>query len=346
MTALSLHDLTRQFAGAGGLAVDRLTLSVAPGSLTALLGPSGCGKTTVMRMIAGLDTPTAGDVQIGGRSVLGLPPERRGAVMVFQNHLLFPFQTVAENVGFGLRMRHVPKPEIARRVAKMLALVQLPDVGARRPADLSGGQQQRVALARALVVAPQVLLLDEPLSQLDAHLRHDMRDLIRSLQQQLAITTLFVTHDQDEAVMLADRVALMLDGRLRQHDAPAAFYDRPADAAVVRFFGGQNLVPGRAVAGRFDCALGQLALPEGVADGPGLLTIRPESLRPGPGENAVTALVTARSYLGAGVRLTLQVQGTQLQAMLRHDEAAGLGVGDSLLLRLPRQALWVVPPEG
>ncbi|MCA9784892.1 MAG: ABC transporter ATP-binding protein, partial [Candidatus Cloacimonetes bacterium] len=178
----------------------------------ALLGPSGCGKTTTMRMLAGLLQPSSGDIRFEGKSVMAVPPERRGAVMVFQKHLLFPHMSVAENIGFGLKMRGMGKAEIARRVGAMLALVQLPGYEKRRPHQLSGGQQQRVALARALVIEPTVLLLDEPLANLDANLRLEMRKLIRNLQQELNITTFFVTHDQEEAVMLADRVALMVDG--------------------------------------------------------------------------------------------------------------------------------------
>jgi ABC-type Fe3+/spermidine/putrescine transport system ATPase subunit len=343
MTAVSIQNLTLRYPGSPNDTVANLSLDIPTGSLTALLGPSGCGKTTTMKIIAGLLQPTTGDVQFDGTSILQTPPERRGAVMVFQNHLLFPTLTVAENVGFGLKMRHVPRPEIARRVAEMLALVQLPDMGPRRPADLSGGQQQRVALARALIVAPRVLLLDEPLSNLDAHLRAEMRDLIRSLQQRLNITTLFVTHDQEEAVALADNIALMLDGRLRQHSAPQAFYQNPADRTVARFFGGVNFVPGHALGHVFTSALPDLTLPPHMLQGPGTLTIRPESIRLGPGENTLQARVTGRVFRGTQTRLHLGVGGVTLLADLPPDQTASIAPGSALTIHLPPAALWIMP---
>ncbi|MGQ0564208.1 MAG: ABC transporter ATP-binding protein [Gemmobacter sp.] len=344
MTRVLLSDLTKTYAGAASPALDRLSLDIASGELTALLGPSGCGKTTTMKMIAGLLEPTSGDITFDGRSILRDRPEDRGVVMVFQNYLLFPYMSVADNVGFGLRMRKVPKDRIAARVAEMLALVKLPDLGARRPADLSGGQQQRVALARALIVKPKVLLLDEPLSNLDAHLRIEMRDLIRGIQKDLGITTIFVTHDQEEAVVLADRVALILDGRLRQYDVPDAFYRRPADAQVAGFFGGRNLIAGRVAGGRFEGPLGPLTLPPGLPDGPGTLTFRPESLRLGTGaQNTLTCTVQDRLYLGTQTRLRLTLGETALEAVLSPDLVDGIAPGDSITVNLPPPSLWVMP---
>jgi ABC-type Fe3+/spermidine/putrescine transport system ATPase subunit len=343
MTNVSIQNLTLRYPKATADTVADLSLTIPTGSLTALLGPSGCGKTTTMKIIAGLLAPTTGDVTFDGASILQTPPERRGAVMVFQNHLLFPTLTVAENVGFGLKMRHVARAEIARRVAEMLALVQLPEMGTRRPGDLSGGQQQRVALARALIVQPRVLLLDEPLSNLDAHLRTEMRDLIRSLQQRLRITTLFVTHDQEEAVALADQVALMLNGHLRQHDTPQAFYQRPADQTVARFFGGVNFVPGVVTGQGFASALPPLRLPEGIPQGPGTLTIRPESIRLGPGENTLQAEVTDRIFRGTQTRLHLNVSNTTLFADLPPDQTASITPGTDLTIHLPPAALWIMP---
>jgi ABC-type Fe3+/spermidine/putrescine transport system ATPase subunit len=347
MTRVVLSGLTKSYPGAPLPALDRLDLDVPRGELTALLGPSGCGKTTTMKMIAGLLAPTSGDITFDGRSVLRDAPEDRGAVMVFQNHLLFPTMSVADNVGFGLRMRKVPKAEIARRVTGMLELVRLPDLGARAPSELSGGQQQRVALARALVVKPNVLLLDEPLSNLDAHLRLEMRDLIRSLQRSLGITTIFVTHDQEEAVVLADRVALILNGRLRQYDAPDAFYRRPADAEVAAFFGCRNLVQGVSAGGIFECALGRLRLPEGSRTGPGLLTVRPEAVRIGAAAiNAFEARVTDRLYLGTQTRLALAAGGVTLEAVLPPDLVAKVAPGDAITMNLPPASLWVMPHTG
>ena len=345
MTRVRLTDLTRTYPGAAAPALDRLTLDVPAGELTALLGPSGCGKTTALRMIAGLLEPTSGDIAFDGVSILRQRPEHRGVVMVFQNPLLFPTMSVADNVGFGLRMRKVPKDEIAARVAEMLALVKLPDLGRRRPSDLSGGQQQRVALARALIVRPRVLLLDEPLSSLDAHLRIEMRDLIRGIQRELGITTIFVTHDQEEAVVLADRVALILNGRLRQHDLPDAFYRRPADAEVAAFFGGRNLLAGTSLDGVFDGPLGRLALPDGARTGAGLLTFRPESVRIGPGPvNTLEVQVTDRLFLGTQTRLTLAHGAARFEAVLSPDLACGIGPGDALTIHLPPASLWVMGP--
>jgi ABC-type Fe3+/spermidine/putrescine transport system ATPase subunit len=343
MTDLAIQNLTLRYPGAGIATVEDLSLTVPTGSLTALLGPSGCGKTTTMKIIAGLLRPDAGDVRFDGQSILRTPPERRGAVMVFQNHLLFPTLTVGENIGFGLKMRGLPRPEIAARVAEMLALVQLPDMGPRRPAALSGGQQQRVALARALIVQPRVLLLDEPLSNLDAHLRAEMRDLIRSLQQRLKITTLFVTHDQEEAVALADQVALMLNGRLRQHGRPQDFYQRPADSTVARFFGGVNFVPGRVAGQMFTSDLPPLHLPPDMPQGPGTLTIRPESIRLGPGDNTLQAHVTDRIFRGTQTRLHLNVGSIPLLADLAPDQAASIAPGTDLTIHLPPAALWIMP---
>ena len=343
MTHVSIKSLTKTYPGATSPALDRLSLDIPSGELTALLGPSGCGKTTTMKMIAGLLEPSAGDVTFDGRSILKQKPEDRGAVMVFQNYLLFPYMSVADNIGFGLRMRKVPKAQIDARVADMLARVKLPDLGRRRPSELSGGQQQRVALARALIVRPKVLLLDEPLSNLDANLRFEMRDLIRSLQKEMGITTIFVTHDQEEAVVMADRIALLLDGRLRQDNRADQFYKRPADQAVARFFGGQNFVPGNAKGGVFTSALGVLRLPVDARTGPGTLTFRPESVKIGIGaENALTATIVDRIYLGTQTRLRLVVNDVAIEAVSSPDLVEGLGVGQSIPITLPQQSLWVL----
>lgn len=341
MTHVSIHALTKTYPGAIAPTIDQLSLDIPSGELIALLGPSGGGKTTVLKMIAGLLDPTGGDICFDGRSVLRDNPEARGAVMVFQNTLLFPHLSVADNVGFGLRMRKIPRDQIGPRVTQMLDMVKLPGLGRRKPAELSGGQQQRAALARALIIQPKVLLLDEPLSSLDAHLRQDMRDLIRSLQQVLGITTIIVTHDQQEAVMMADRIALILNGQLRQYGPPDAFYKRPADEGVARFFGGQNFVPGVVRGGLFLSPLGPLTLPDGIADGHGTLTIRPESLRLGQGENARPASVTDRHYLGTQTRLKLRIGGVELDALLPPNTADEVNTGDTITIHMPRQNLWV-----
>ena len=345
MTALVLDQLRKSYSGTGLATLHGLSLAVESGSLTALLGPSGSGKTTTMKLIAGLMAPDSGDIRLGDRSIRDLPPERRGVAMVFQNPLLFPHLTVAGNVGFGLRMRGLGPDQIATSVAEMLDRVRLTDLAQRKPAQLSGGQAQRAALARALILRPEVLLLDEPLSSLDPGLRDEMRQLIRALQRETGITTIVVTHDQTEAVALADRIALLLDGRLAQHDAPEAFYRRPATQAVARFLGGVNFIPGTARGGVFDCALGSLTLPQGLADGPGLLTFRPESLRFGDGPNLLAAQVVALSFLGSLTRVDLDVRGVLLQGMVTPDTARGLAPGTPAQVSLPPEALWILPPE-
>jgi ABC-type Fe3+/spermidine/putrescine transport system ATPase subunit len=297
----------------------------------------------MMKMIAGLLVPSGGEMALDGRSILSDKPEDRGVVMVFQNALLFPHMSVAENVGFGLRMRKMPKAQIAAQVVKMLALVKLPDLGGRKPSELSGGQQQRVALARALIVEPKVLLLDEPLSNLDANLRSEMRDLIRSLQKRLGITTLLVTHDQEDAIVLADRVALIMDGRLRQYGPVDQFYKRPSSEAVARFFGGQNFVAGQSDGTVFQSPLGPLTLPAGTARGQGILTIRPEAIRIGPNAiNSQTAVVTDRVYLGTQTRLKLQIGGIDLEAVFSPDLVEGILPGQTVLINLPPPNLWVM----
>lgn len=342
MTAVQVAGVALRYPGAVGAALDGVDLDMADGALTVLVGPSGCGKSTLLRVIAGLAVPDAGDVQFDGAPMAGVAPEARGAVMVAQGGLLFPHMTVAENVGFGLRMRGVAPGEIAARVAAVLDQVQLTGFGARWPAALSGGQAQRVALARALVVTPRVLLLDEPLSSLDAHLRAEMRDLICQLQRDSGTTTLMVTHDPAEATAMADRIALMLGGRIRQVGAPEAVYARPADSDVARFFGAVTFVPGVARGGRFDCALGQVALPDGVRDGARQLVIRPDTAALGAGETPLAGVVTARLFMAGQVRLDVQVGAVCLHVMLPAHQAGTLAVGAGVALHLPRAGLWAV----
>jgi putative spermidine/putrescine transport system ATP-binding protein len=243
-------------------AVSALDLAVKQGEFIALLGPSGCGKTTTLRMTAGLVPASSGRVVIGGRDVTHLPPYRRDIGLVFQNYALFPHMTVAENVAFGLEMRRVPKADIAKRVDEALALVRLAQYGDRRPRELSGGQQQRVALARALVIRPSILLLDEPLSNLDAKLREEMRTEIRDIQRRLGITTLFVTHDQVEALSMCDRIAVMQTGDLVQLGTPFEIYERPRHAFIADFVGRTNKL-------------------QGIARDPGVIEVGPLTVRAG-----------------------------------------------------------------
>lgn len=242
-TTVRLDELTKRYGAQP--AVNALSLTIEPGSMLALLGPSGCGKTTCLRMIAGLVQPTSGEIFVDGRRITGTPVHRRNIGMLFQNYALFPHMTVAENVAFGLEARRLPRAETGARVAGALRLVQLDGYAHRMPAQLSGGQQQWVALARCLVVEPSLLLLDEPLGALDKSLRESMQVELRALQQRLGITTIIVTHDQDEALTLADQVAIMRGGRLEQVGAPAEVYQTPASRFVAGFIGVSNFFRGR-----------------------------------------------------------------------------------------------------
>ena len=336
---LEVENVSHRYGG-GAPALEGLSLAVEPGELVALLGPSGCGKTTALKILAGLLRPTAGDVRVGGLSVVGTPPEKREAAMVFQKPLLFPHMSVAQNVGFGLRMRGARKGEIESKAEEALRRVRMDGFADRSPEELSGGQQQRVALARALVTQPRLLLLDEPFSALDANLREEMRDLVLRLQREGGHTTVFVTHDQEEAVVLADRIALIFDGRLQMYDRPEAFYDRPATREVARFFGATNFIEGRAGNGSVGTPLGNLRLVSSAPPGEVTLTIRPEAVRLEDGENSFTARVISAAYLGTQVHYELRTTGTTLRAAL--PPHVRLAVGDEVTARLPAESLWAL----
>jgi len=347
MTTVELQHLSKQFGEV--TAVSQVSLNAPDGQITALLGPSGCGKTTILKTIAGLLAPSAGDVLFNGRSVLNIPAEKRNAVMVFQNHLLFPYLSVGENVGFGLKMRGVDAATIRQKVDEHLALVQLPGLAKRRPNELSGGQQQRVALARALIVEPTVLLLDEPLSNLDAHLREEMRQLIRTLQRSLNMTTIVVTHDQEEAVLLADQIGLMFDSKLAQVGPPSDFYERPSTRQVASFFGATNFLAGEKCGNRVKTAVGPLHVaPNAVPDGPVQLTIRPEHVQLAPADgrlpNQLCATVQEAIYAGTHTRLRLTLDGDiELTLITAPAAAKTVGVGTAVHLHLPPEHLWPLP---
>lgn len=342
MTAVAIHNLVKRYPGNPAAVLDQLSLEIRDGELLALLGPSGCGKSTMLNIIAGLVDPTSGEITFDNQSIVDLKPERRGSVLMFQRHLLFPHMTVADNVSFGLRMRGVPKSIHGPRVAAMLERVQLTGMENRLPSSLSGGQQQRVALARALIVAPKVLLMDEPLSSLDAALREDMRELINTLQREFRITTIVVTHDREEAFTLGDRIALLLDGRIHQLGDPRTLYRTPVDERAARFFGGRNFIQGNSDGRTFFCAAGNFQLPQGAPTGQRLLTIRPEDIRleQGPSNNIV-ASVAECSDLGAITRLRLEVNGLSLEC---HSHAEGKFYrGMTVSITLPRERLWLLP---
>ncbi|MGI9048455.1 MAG: ABC transporter ATP-binding protein [Rubrobacteraceae bacterium] len=337
---LELRGLSHSYARGDEPALSDLSLDVEPGELVALLGPSGCGKTTALKIVAGLLRPTAGDVLVNGHSVVGVPPEKREAAMVFQKSLLFPHMSVEANVSFGLRMRGVSREESTKKMEEALRRVRMEGLADRKPDELSGGQQQRVALARALVTGPRLLLLDEPLSALDANLREEMRELIKRLQREGGYTTVFVTHDQEEAVVLADRIALIFDGSLQMYDRPQAFYDRPVSRAAARFFGATNFIGGHAENGCVKTGLGELKLQSPTRPGEVTLTIRPEAVRIEGGENSFPARVASATFLGTQVHYTLEAHDTSLRAAL--PPHVRLAVGDEIMARLPAESLWAL----
>ena len=314
-TALVLDGLSKRY-GDGPPAVAEVSLAVVPGEFLGLLGPSGCGKTTTLRMIGGLTEASAGRVLVGGRDVTALPPHRRNMGIVFQSYALFPHMDVAANVAFGLEMRGMKRRDIAARVAQALALVRLGDLAGRRPRELSGGQQQRVALARALVIEPAILLLDEPLSNLDAKLREDMRAEIGDIQRRLGITTVFVTHDQAEALAMCDRIAVMEKGRVAQLGTPHDIYEHPASEFVADFVGRSNRLAAEA---RPDgtIALGALRLqaPQPVAPGRVTVMIRPHRIAfvpPLPGWNGGEGRIARVTYIGDVLACEVDVGGAIL----------------------------------
>ncbi|MGY4999063.1 ABC transporter ATP-binding protein [Streptomyces albidocamelliae] len=336
---VEFRGLRREFGAT--VALDGLDLTVRPGEFLALLGPSGCGKTTALRMLAGFEHPDSGAVLVDGEDVTRVPAHRRDAGMVFQSYSLFPHLDAVDNVAFGLRMRKVRTAERRARAAELLELVGLGDKGARYPHQLSGGQQQRIALARALALRPRVLLLDEPLSALDAKVRLTLREEIRRLQQELGITTLFVTHDQEEALSVADRVAVMRAGRLEQCAGPAELYGRPATAFVAEFVGTMSRLPGELRDGTVE-VLGQRLPAEGeVPDGAVDVLVRPEAVRLHTDERG-GARVVATAFLGAVVRVTVRLaDGTEAKADLPAHEAAGLGAGTAATVSLPERPVLV-----
>ncbi|SEM94969.1 ABC transporter ATP-binding protein [Nonomuraea pusilla] len=320
------------------VALDGLDLTVEPGEFVALLGPSGCGKTTALRCVAGFERPDSGAVLVDGQDITHVPASKRDAGMVFQSYSLFPNLNARDNVAFGLRVRKVPVAVRRARADELLELVGLPSHADRYPHQLSGGQQQRVALARALALEPRVLLLDEPLSALDAKVRVALREEIRRLQLDLGITTIFVTHDQEEALSVADRVAVLRDGRLEQCGPPAEVYDRPATPFVAEFVGTMNHLPGRVSGDRVE-VLGQVLPVDGALPAqPGVdVLVRPEAVRVTPLEDAaangaagLTAEVVAASFRGASVRLRLRLLAdgaTETTAETATDTATETGGG-------------------
>lgn len=349
MGELQLENLSVAYEGQ--VIVKNLDLRVAEGEMVSLLGPSGAGKTTILKAIAGLLRPASGDIRINGASVLNLPAERSDAVMVFQKPLLFPFMDVEQNISFGLKMRgHLTAREQRRRIDEILALTELGGMGGRKAHELSGGQQQRVSLARALVLKPAILLLDEPLSNLDANLRQQMRDLIQALQTETGTTTLFVTHDQSEALMLSHRVCLLLDGRLRQVGPPHQLFYRPADPEVARFFGGTNFFEGKIDGGRFVSSYTTTEASIGQPPGTITATIRPEDIHinhngnghRGDTETTISGRVKRTNFEGIATRIWVTCDHDQQEFVILTADT-GYSKGDQVLLELPADKVRLFP---
>ena len=340
MARLELDHLVKQYGRDGEPAVRELSLEVNDGEFVCLLGPSGCGKTTTLRMIGGFLKPDGGDVRIDGVSILNQPPERRPTAMVFQRYALWPHMTVWNNIAFGLQVRRRPRDEIARRVEAALELVGLPAMGLRYPGQLSGGQQQRVALARALVLEPRILLLDEPLSNLDAQLRIHMRTELTVIQRRVGITTVFVTHDQEEAMSIADRIAVMNVGVLEQMDTPQEIYARPATLFVATFIGTMNRLDA-AVDSRGWLRAGPFAVPmpdAAAATGGQLVAgFRPEDVVLEERGDGVPARIESDIDLGHYRRVTLSVDGASLLAFIPKSETVP---SDGITIRPTRVLLY------
>ncbi|MEP9396853.1 ABC transporter ATP-binding protein [Mesorhizobium sp. KR2-14] len=343
MSGLSLNDVTKQFGDFK--AVDNVALNVPHGSFVCLLGPSGCGKTTLLRMIAGLEEPSSGSIAIDDEDITRVPTHKRNLGMVFQSLALFPHLSVGENIAYPLRIRGRPKDEQAKRVDELLKLIHLPGFANRPVAKLSGGQRQRVAIARALALSPRLFLLDEPLSALDAKLREAMQVELRQLQQKLGITTIVVTHDQREAMTMADLVVVMGEGRIRQAAAPIEIYRRPADAFVADFIGMTNLLPveadsaGRAVV--LGSAIPGLSLSNGVKEAQ--ISVRPEDVRlTEPGNGAIAGTVTFVRDLGGTIETFVEAGGKMIIAVATPRERPNVAAGSPVGVVLPAESCVVL----
>jgi spermidine/putrescine transport system ATP-binding protein len=336
--SVELQGVTKRFGSM--VAVDQLDLVVHPGEFLSLLGPSGCGKTTTLRMLAGFEQPDEGFIRISGQYVQGIPPYKRDVNTVFQAYALFPHMTVAENVAYGLRQKGVAKSEIATRVGEALDMVKMSKLAERKPKQMSGGQQQRVAVARALVNRPSVLLLDEPLGALDRKLREEMQIELKLLQSQLGITFIFVTHDQEEAMSMSDRIAIMLDGHIEQLADPETVYERPSSAFVAGFIGRNNFWRGVATADGVRADDGTLfiaSMPdEQVAPGqPALAAVRPENFQlvtqdPGTSRNSIPGSIASVAHFGDTLQYVVRTGSRDVLVLTPRANAPRLGLGDEV----------------
>lgn len=348
MSYLELTNVNKDFAGVK--AVEDFNLGVDQGDFVSFLGPSGCGKTTTLRMIAGFELPSNGQITLNQKDLTYLPPNKRFVGMVFQSYALFPNMTVEKNIGYGMQVIGKPREEIKQRVDEMLNLIHMENFRTRFPGQLSGGQQQRVALARALAIRPQVLLLDEPLSALDAKIRVELRQEIRRVQQQLGITTVYVTHDQEEALSLSDKIVVMSEGRIEQVGTPTDIYNYPVNEFVAKFVGQLNLLPVEVVdANQGKVRLGQQLIQSnrhGHLNGkPIKLAVRPEELAPGfiEGANNLAGKVEAITYLGAIVRIRVEIEGNLVSLDLFNDKKLKIPVvGDQYTVTFPIDSCWII----
>jgi len=348
---IEIRGLTKRFEESA--AVDGIDATIEPGEFFSLLGPSGCGKTTTLRMIAGFERPTAGQIVLDGVDVAAVPPHERNVHTVFQSYALFPHLDVYGNVAFGLRRRRVAKDEVRRRVEQAIELVELSGLERRRPRQLSGGQQQRVALARALVLRPAVLLLDEPLGALDAKIRKQLRVELKALQEEVGITFVFVTHDQEEALSMSDRIAVMNTGRIEQIGTPAEVYEQPATVFVADFLGVSNLMDASCEGGGM-VRIGDFRLRAGCgsvdARGPVKVVARPERLtllgHGSAGENCLPGMVERSVYVGANVQVMVRLPtGETVQVSIANTgEAASWAQGTPVVVQVPSDALRVLGP--
>jgi spermidine/putrescine transport system ATP-binding protein len=349
---VSIRKLVKRFGTM--TAVDGIDLEVPRGAFVTFLGPSGCGKTTTLRMIGGFEHPDSGQILIKGEDMGNRPPHRRDTSMVFQNYALFPHMSVADNIGFGLKERKRPRAEIRQRVQEMLELVELPDRGKRKPRQLSGGQQQRIALARSLIVEPTVLLLDEPLGALDLKLRKQMQIELKRIQQQVGITFIYVTHDQEEALTMSDRIVVMNNGHVEQEGSAEEIFEKPRTRFVANFMGAENILDAEAVDGDGASArlrigkTGEITVPGALPVGTrsAAVVVRPEKVRLDAGEGW-RGRVTERVYKGSTMSYLIALDdGTEIHADVAHDDASHRhNVGDEVTIGFRPEDLVVIPDQ-
>lgn len=344
MAKIELQSLTKNYPGRTKPVLDQFTLAVEDGELVSLLGPSGSGKSTILKLITGIETPDAGDILFDGKRILSIPPNKRGAILMFQKAYLFPFLTVEENIGFGLKVQGAKNQTIRKEVSKMLDLIGLPGIEGRKPAHLSGGEQQRVALARALITRPTLLLLDEPLSSLDTAVRQNLQEAIRRIQRELGITAILVTHDLGEAMGMSDRMALLLDGMVASIDEPMKIFQRPPNIRVAQFVGIDTFLKGRVNKGLLESEYGNLMVrTNGFASDKATFAIRPEYIEVGNHsvENKLTGVVKDCMFRGEYVEYQIAIDSMIVRARVSMP-APMLPHGEKIQVAFPPEHLFLI----